>query len=84
MSRIDDPRKLMRGEIALTQWRYDELMAKERAHDAYLTATRLMSQRVRGYAGSNIGDEWYAGYRDSLRDFARLVVDQASMREALA
>ena len=85
MSRVDDPR-LSRDEVAVKRRRLADLEAKERAHDDYLAATRMMGQRARLQWQDRPGfDDVYAsGYSQCLRDFCQLVVDVSRMRDDMA
>lgn len=71
-------RVLMRGEVPIQDKRLAELERKERAHDAYMAATRVMADHLvrldmqRGGLGAR--DQ---GYRDCLRDFSLAVLDAA-------
>lgn len=73
--------KLAKDETVITQATLDRLLAKERAHDAYLWATQRMADKTRKMASTSM-DDVYAGYLDgyraALRDFAQLVVDAPS------
>ena len=52
------------------------LRRKARSHDAYLWATRAMADKARVISvDSHPFDAWAMGYRTSLTDFARFVVD---------
>lgn len=85
MSRVDDPR-LTRDQVAVKRSRLAELERKERAHDDYLAATRMMGQRVRVQWKDTpqFDTEYATGYTQCLRDFCQLVVDVARMRDDMA
>lgn len=51
----------------------DMLREKERAHDAYMHATRVMGRIQRVHFGRE--DRFSEGYLCALRDFARAVMD---------
>lgn len=54
------------------------LRRKAKAHDAYLWATKRMADKVRELPiGTTLVDYW-KGYRTSLTDFAKLVVEAPS------
>lgn len=81
--------KLAKDETVITQATLDRLLAKEKAHDAYLWATQRMADKDRtvqdvlvGQAGNTTEDErlrsYAKGYHTALWDFAQLVVDAPS------
>ena len=67
------------GQVVVTGKRLAELEAKERAHDDYVAATRMMLRRVRS---STSVDDHSLGYDQAFRDYCKLVVDVASIRNA--
>ena len=70
---------IARGEVVIAGKRLAELEAKERAHDDYVAATRMMLRRVRS---STSVDDHSLGYDQAFRDYCKLVVDVASIRNA--
>jgi len=75
---------IARGEVVIAGKRLAELEAKERAHDDYVAATRMMLRRVR--QSQNTMSEshriWQDGFDQAFRDYCKLVVDVAAMRNA--
>lgn len=72
------PTYLLRGEVPVAEKRLAELEAKERAHDAYIEATRHMRARLESLQQQRggIGDR-EQGYQDCMRDFSLAVVEAA-------
>lgn len=64
---------LANNETKITKARLEELERKERAHDAYVRATRKMGDRLAALQ-EGLPREDLSGYRAAIRDFSELVV----------
>lgn len=81
---VDYPVRIASDEVLVKRSRLATLENKERAHDDYLIATRLMGQRIREHIIRGDDEEWHHGYRTCLRDFCQLVVDVSGVRDELS